>query len=298
MSNKYDKSTYIGYLHIQDGGIKIVKGKEDRKILKTRNYILKELMGGLKKKDLSINRLPEYFSALEGKYIRNKMCGSGSNECFEAKERVKKITEKTIKGGMKLYGDKVKNIFEVNAPILYKKFDKKFKIKGGIYKSFNIPISIEHIRSPGSQGRGDDIKSLINVAIRYKKLCDDGDDKCGEPYNDFNKWSETLFDTDYYNNNYEIAISELLKKIATIAWLYEVNTTGGAEEYFKEQQKYKDVCKALINKYSVITPLKKAEIKQIMVGVYQDITNIFPLDGGINPSIDDYLAKKFIEHKK
>ena len=127
----YDASTYIGYLKMKNGGFKIVSGKEDNRIIKNRDYILKELLGGLKENKLNISRLPEYFSALEGKYIRNVMQGSNNTDAIEARHRIKKITEKTIKGGFKLYGDKVKNILEINAPILYKKFEKKFKVVGG-----------------------------------------------------------------------------------------------------------------------------------------------------------------------
>jgi len=128
---EYNDSTYIGYLKIKNGGVKILPGNNDNKIIKSRDYVLKELIGGLKNNNLLINRYPEYFSALEGKYIRNVMCVSGGSECIEARNRIKKITNKTIKGGMKLYGDKIKNMFEINAPILYKKFEGNFKTKGG-----------------------------------------------------------------------------------------------------------------------------------------------------------------------
>ena len=45
---EYDNTTYIGYLKRKNGGIKIVGGKEDNLILKNRDYILNELIGGLK----------------------------------------------------------------------------------------------------------------------------------------------------------------------------------------------------------------------------------------------------------
>jgi hypothetical protein len=123
---EYDNTTYIGYLKRKNGGIKIVGGKEDNLILKNRDYILNELIGGLKEKKINISRIPDYFSALEGKYIRNVMQGSENKEAVEARRRIKKITEKTIKGGFNLYGDKIKNILEENAPILYKKFERQF----------------------------------------------------------------------------------------------------------------------------------------------------------------------------
>jgi len=123
---EYDNTTYIGYLKRKNGGIKIVGGKEDNLILKNRDYILNELIGGLKEKNINISRIPDYFSALEGKYIRNVMQGSENKEAVEARRRIKKITEKTIKGGFNLYGDKIKNILEENAPILYRKFERQF----------------------------------------------------------------------------------------------------------------------------------------------------------------------------
>jgi len=126
--SEYDTSTYIGYLKRKNGGFKIIGGEEDNRIIKNRDHLLKELLGGLKENKLNISRLPEYFLALEGKYIRNIMQGSGNIDAIEARQRTKKITEKTIKGGFKLYGDKVKNILEINAPVLYKKFERKFKI--------------------------------------------------------------------------------------------------------------------------------------------------------------------------
>ena len=129
---EYNDTTYIGFLKIKNGGVKIIHGENDNKIIKLRDNVLKELLGGLKRNNISLYRYPEYFSALEGKYIRNVVHGSG-NDNIEARKRVKKITEKIIKGGMKIHGDKIKNMFEINAPILYKKFEGNFKYKGGNY---------------------------------------------------------------------------------------------------------------------------------------------------------------------
>ena len=128
---KYNDTTYIGYLKVKKGGVKISYGENDNKIIKLRDNVLKELSGGLKENNLSLSRYPEYFSALEGKYVRNIMCGSANTECLEARRRVKKLTNKVLKGGVKIHGDKIKYIFEINAPILYKKFEGNFKYKGG-----------------------------------------------------------------------------------------------------------------------------------------------------------------------
>ena len=76
----------------------------------------------------SKNKLNRRSYSNDRKYIRNIMQGSSNTDAIEARQRTKKITEKTIKGGFNLYGDKVKNMLEINAPILYKKFEKKFKV--------------------------------------------------------------------------------------------------------------------------------------------------------------------------
>ena len=164
--SEYDASTYIGYLKRKNGGFKIVNGKEDNRIIKNRDYILKELLGGLKENKLNISRLPEYFSALEGKYIRNVMQGSNNTDAIEARHRTKKITEKTIKGGFNLYGDKVKNILEINAPILYKKFEKKFKVVGGkISKDINGKLAEEFRKKSVYLDGGKRRFSLVSIPI-------------------------------------------------------------------------------------------------------------------------------------
>jgi hypothetical protein len=168
----YDASTYIGYLKQKNGGFKIVGGEQDNKIIKNRDYILKELLGGLKNNNLNISRFPEYFSALEGKYIRNVMQGSGNTDAIVARQRTKKITEKTIKGGFKLYGDKVKNILEINAPVLYKKFEKKFKVAGGVSTDINNRLADEFRKKIDLDGgkRRFSLVGLPKVINPYTKI--------------------------------------------------------------------------------------------------------------------------------
>jgi len=294
MNNNYDKSTYIGYLHIQNGGIKIIHGKEDRKIIKTRNFILKELIGGLREKELPINRLPEYFSALEGKYVRNKMCGSGNSECLEAKRRVKKVTEKTIKGGMKLYGDKVKNILEINAPLLYKKFEKRFKVKGG-FQTIECRTKLLHLLVPGSPGRQSDIEKLITTIKKYVQRCTDGEDDCNA-FEDFEKFKLNKFEKDIFEGDdkkrKQEAIKQLLKNIATIISVYNGYISVRPELTPVEETEFKEVIKALVEKYRLLTGLSKDEIKQMINSASNDDFTIF-----LGGSINNYLANKFVEHR-
>jgi hypothetical protein len=179
---EYNDSTYIGFLKIKDGGVKVVQGGEDNKIIKSRDYVLKELSGGLKKNTLPLTRFPEYFSALEGKYVRNVMCGSGSSGCVEARKRVKKITEQTIKGGMKQYGDKVKNVFEINAPILYKKLKHNFKYRGGVAGEDNwnafwksSSIKMNEVRELAKNLYNNDKKPTREYKEELKKYLKDND---------------------------------------------------------------------------------------------------------------------------
>jgi hypothetical protein len=71
---KYDKNTYIGYLKLMNGGMKIIPGEIDSKIIKNRDKILEHLhlvfSGG---KNLKEKNLEKYFKALGGKYMRQKL---------------------------------------------------------------------------------------------------------------------------------------------------------------------------------------------------------------------------------
>ena len=130
---KFDKSTYIGYLKIKNGGMKILPGKLDNKILKNRNNILghlnKVLSGGKVLKDKNIDR---YIKALGGKYIRNDMCISGDiTNCKKGKN----VSIGGAKKLIKLANDHdVINKFKRSAPVLYNKlYDNK---KGGMNYTF------------------------------------------------------------------------------------------------------------------------------------------------------------------
>jgi len=68
---EYNKDTYIGYLKMKKGGMKVIPGDIDKQIITKRNNILGKLedviYGGDKLKEKNIEK---YFKALGGKYIR------------------------------------------------------------------------------------------------------------------------------------------------------------------------------------------------------------------------------------
>jgi len=133
---------YIGNLKEKNGGIKIIPGHLDNKILSKRDKILyhldKVLSGGKRLKEKNIKK---YFQALGGKYIRNDMCISGDNShCKDgrsvsiggAHKLLKLITKKKLN-----VNDSLKT-FKGSAPQLYEKLESK--IKGG-YKSIGYDES-------------------------------------------------------------------------------------------------------------------------------------------------------------
>jgi hypothetical protein len=84
----YNNDTYIGYLKLKNGGMKVIPGDMDNQIIQKRNNILskleKVLSGGDKLKEKNIEK---YFKALGGKYIRNDMCISGNTAaCKKGKQ--------------------------------------------------------------------------------------------------------------------------------------------------------------------------------------------------------------------
>jgi len=99
MDNNILNTTYIGHVKKNlKGGLKIINDTEDKNIIKQRNFILNELSsiftGG---KELMYEDIPYYVKALEGKYIRNKMCKGGNPKCIDACNLVKKSYHKLIK---------------------------------------------------------------------------------------------------------------------------------------------------------------------------------------------------------
>ena len=123
---QYDKSTYIGYLKKQNGGIKVIPGHKDDKIISNRDRILSHLTsvlsGGVKLKEKNIVK---YFKALEGKYIRDKInnpnnSSGGSNDLYKDAHKLIKLSLKK-----ELPLETTLNIFKGSGPELYKKLESK-----------------------------------------------------------------------------------------------------------------------------------------------------------------------------
>jgi hypothetical protein len=137
-SEKYNKDTYIGYIRMKKGGMKIISGDKDDKIISVRNKILGHLdqviSGGKRLKEKNIKK---YFKALGGKYIRNDICSSGNNSNCKGGKNVSidgahKLLKLISKKNLPI--DNALEIFKSSAPKLYEKLENK--IKGG-YKSIN-----------------------------------------------------------------------------------------------------------------------------------------------------------------
>ena len=151
-SKKYNKDTYIGFLKMKKGGMKIIPGNKDEKIIATRNKILEHLesvlSGGKRLKEKNIKK---YFKALGGKYIRNDMCISGDNSNCKGGKNISvvgahKLLKLISKKNLPL--DTALETFKGSAPELYEKLENK--IKGG-YKA----VSYDSDSSKSSKGGGD-----------------------------------------------------------------------------------------------------------------------------------------------
>jgi hypothetical protein len=152
-SEKYNKDTYIGFLKMKNGGMKIIPGDKDEKILATRNKILghldKVLSGG---KDLKEKNIEKYFKALGGKFVRNDMCISGDNSnCKGGKNVSVAGAHKLLKliSKKNLPVDTALETFKGSAPELYEKLETK--IKGG-YKA----VAYDDSDSDSDSVRGSD----------------------------------------------------------------------------------------------------------------------------------------------
>lgn len=140
MDNNILNSTYIGHIKKNHkGGIRIIHDSEDKDILKKRDFILNELSNIFKGgKELMYEDIPYYVQALEGKYIRNKMCKGGNPKCTEACHIVKKSYNHLIKKSLKEFNNpELLNIIKGGSPYLYKKViikksESKNKLNGGI----------------------------------------------------------------------------------------------------------------------------------------------------------------------
>jgi hypothetical protein len=134
-SSKSSNKTYIGHIKTKNGGIKVIPGEKDNRILEKRNKILNHLeivlSGG---KSLKEKNISTYFKALGGKYIRNDICMNGDSYNCKGGQNI------SISGAHKLLKlsknselpmNKILETFKKSAPILYKKFESN--IQGGKY---------------------------------------------------------------------------------------------------------------------------------------------------------------------
>jgi hypothetical protein len=209
-SEKYNKNTYIGFLKMKKGGMKIIQGDKDEKIISIRNKILghlnKVFLGGKRLKEKNIKK---YFKALGGKYIRNDMCISGNNPSCNSGKNV------SIEGAHKLLKlinkknipmDSALEIFKGSAPQLYEKLETK--IKGG-YKG----IANDSDSNSSRGGGPDDCKPAqcdvggITVKLDDSRYAGDFRDldgfQCG-----------VIFDVGYFNDNpkFRANVLDLLNK--------------------------------------------------------------------------------------
>lgn len=134
MSNNILSSKYIGHIKKNHkGGFKIINDSEDKNILTTRNFILGELsniLGG--RKELMYDDIPHYIQALEGKYVRNKMCKGGSASCVDACDVVKKAYKTLVQKSVKEYNNpNLFNVIKGGSKYLYQKIGKKLRLSGG-----------------------------------------------------------------------------------------------------------------------------------------------------------------------
>jgi hypothetical protein len=134
MNNNILNNIYIGNIKKNlKGGIKIINDSEDNNIIKKRNMILNELSNIFKGgKDLMYEDIPFYVKALEGKYIRNKICKGGAPQCKEACNFVKKSYKKLIKKSFSEFSNPdLLKIIQGGSPYLFKKVGLKDKFNGG-----------------------------------------------------------------------------------------------------------------------------------------------------------------------
>ena len=125
---KYNKNTYIGFLKIKKGGMKIIPGDIDNSIISSRNKILnhleKVLSGG---KSLKEKYIRKYFKALGGKFVRSDML-SLHEERKSSVGGAHKLLKFAARNNLPLHN--VLETFKGSAPSLYKELENK--ISGGL----------------------------------------------------------------------------------------------------------------------------------------------------------------------
>lgn len=186
----FNKDTYIGYLKVKNGGMKVIPGNLDDKIINKRNNILekldKVLSGGKKLKEKNIGK---YFKALGGKYIRNDMCLSGNrDDCKIAKKLSVGGAIKLMELGLKKYDSSLlETKFKGAAPVLYEKYKNNVvkpesNTSGGYTNQYNVS-DISHYKMEGGNSKEIlDLESLRMDIGRYQYFS--GGSDIGIYYND------------------------------------------------------------------------------------------------------------------
>jgi len=185
MCNNILNSTYLGHIKRNlKGGIKIINDSEDKNILKKRNYILNDLSnvfnGG---KELMYEDIPYYVQALEGKYLRNKICKGGSPQCKDACNLVKKSYKKLIKQSINEFNKTdLYSILKDGSPLLYKKikggnkYDAKSNNKDGSYDKQTGGTNLDYLRYEINQIRGGDALEMLRNEINQIRSSQLGSD--------------------------------------------------------------------------------------------------------------------------
>jgi hypothetical protein len=183
----YNKDTYIGYLKMKKGGMKVVPGDLDNSIISKRNNILakleKVLMGGDKLKEKNIDK---YFKALGGKYIRNDMCISGDLAKCKLGKKVSMGGAKKLMdlGSSKYTPELLEHKFKGAAPVLYEKFinrtnnngNRLSTRKGGYHSDVDYNDNLPY------GGSDMELENLRNDIGRYQYFS--GGSDVGIKYND------------------------------------------------------------------------------------------------------------------
>jgi hypothetical protein len=165
-----NKKTYIGYVKVKDGDIKIIPGEKDNRIIHKRNKILNHLnavlSGGKRLKEENIKK---YFSALGGKYERNNICSSGNkSNCKGGKNVSVEGAHKLLKliSKKNLPVDSALNVFRGSAPKLYEKLETK--IKGG-YNAIMYDSNDGNNSNGGNNRYDESGGSLASAAFSFAK---------------------------------------------------------------------------------------------------------------------------------
>ena len=193
MSNesKYSKNTFIGYLKMKKGGMKIIPGEIDDKIISKRNEIITHLKNVLSGgKNLKEKNIKVYFKALGGKYVRSDVLGV-PKEKESALRNVDKLLKLSAKNNISL--NNILDTFKGSAPSLYTELENKIK-------NDNTKLNVSSNNVDNSKG-GFDIDyndKLIEGRDYYNKINGGYEDYNYPPDHNRDHNRET------YNGGYEI----------------------------------------------------------------------------------------------